>query len=248
MTFLLRSFLLRSFAACCLAALASSVSAQVLRAAHAESFPPYAEARAGKSEGLAVEILREAASRAGLELQLVVVPFEQLQRTLEDGRADGIFPTGDTPERRKVFDFSAPLLATGGSLYVRAPGQAPSDLASFAGKTVVTPRTGPLAAYIEKNAPEVKVVRTASYEESLQQLVEGKVDAAALNSHVGGQIAAKLYPGRVSAAPRMFLEVPLGVAVPRGKQAETLKRLNDALSAMRADGSWERINQRFMSR
>lgn len=242
------TFPVHSILAFCLATLATGVSAQVLRAAHAESFPPYAEARGGQSQGLAVEILREATSRAGLELRLVVVPFEQLQRTLEDGRADAIFPTGDTPERRKVFDFSAPLLATGGSLYVRAPAQAPSDLASFAGKTVVTPRTGPLAAFIEKNAPDVKVVRTASYEESLAQLVEGKVDAAALNSHVGGQIAAKLYPGRVSAAPRMFLEVPLGVAVPKGTQGPTLKRLDDALAAMRADGAWERINQRFMSR
>jgi len=240
--------LMRLIVASCLSAVATNASAQVLRAAHAESFPPYAQAREGKSEGLAVDILREAATRASLELHLVVVPFEQLQRTVEDGRADAIFPTGDTPERRRTFDFSAPLIATGGSLYVRAPAQAPSELASFAGKTVVTPRTGPLAAFIEKNAPQVRVVRTASYEESLAQLVEGKADAAALNSHVGGQIAAQLYPGRVSVAPRMFLEVPLGLAVPKGTQAAMLKRLDDALAAMRADGAWERINQRWMSR
>lgn len=45
---------------------------------------------------------------------------------------------------------------------------------------MVTPRTGPLAAYIEKNAPRVKVLRTASCEESLARLVEGKADAAAV--------------------------------------------------------------------
>jgi polar amino acid transport system substrate-binding protein len=225
--------LIRFIAATSLAALASAASAQVLRAAHSESFPPYAELRDGRSEGLAVEILRQAAARAGLELRLVAVPFEQLQRTLEDGRADAIFPTGDTPERRKTFDFSAQLIATGGSLYVRAPAQAPSDLASFAGRTVVTPRTGPLAAFIEKNAPEVRLVRTASYEESLQLLVEGKADAAALNSHVGGEIAAKLHPGKVNVAPRMFLEVPLALAVKKGAHGPLLERLNQALAARR---------------
>ena len=161
------------------------------------------------------------------------MPFEELQRTLEDGRADAIFPTGITPERQKTLDFSAPLLSTGGSLYVRAPEQAPDDLASLNGKTVVTPRSGPLAAYIEKTAPQVKVMRSASYEESLALLVEGKADAAALNSHVGGKIADKLYPGKVNVARRMFLEVPLAVAVAKGTHAGVLQRLNEGIAAAR---------------
>ena len=227
--------LLRGALAACLA-LSSAAFAQTLRIAHAESFPPYAEARGGESHGMAVDLLRAAAARAGLQVTFVIVPFEELQRTLEDGRADAIFPTGITPERRKTLDFSAPLLSTGGSLYVRAPAQAPDELAALVGKTVVTPRTGPLAAYIEKNAPGVKVVRTASYEESLAQLVEGKADAAALNSHVGGAIADKLYPGKVNVARRMFLEVPLAVAVPKGTRAEVLGRLSQGIEGVRAGG------------
>jgi polar amino acid transport system substrate-binding protein len=218
--------------------------AQTLRIAHAESFPPYAEARDGKSTGMAVDLLRAAAAKAGFEFVFVIVPFEELQRTVEDGRADAIFPTGITPERRKTLDFSAPLLSTGGSLYVRAPEQAPDDLAALSGKTVVTPRTGPLAAYIEKNAPQVKVVRSASYEESLAQLMEGKADAAALNSHVGGRIADKLYPGKVNVARRMFLEVPLAVAVKKGTHAALVEEINKGLAAIRADGTWDSISRR----
>jgi polar amino acid transport system substrate-binding protein len=172
-----------------------------------------------------------------LQLAFVPVPFEELQRTLEDGRALAIFPTGITPERRKTLDFSAPLLSTGGSLYVRAPAQAPAELAALAGKTVVTPSTGPLAAYIEKNAPQVKVLRSASYEESLAMLVDGKADAAALNSHVGGRIADTLYPGKVNVASRMFLEVPLAVAVKKGTQAQLLQRLNEGLATLQRGGA-----------
>jgi polar amino acid transport system substrate-binding protein len=229
-------------AALCL--VATPASAQALRVAHAESFPPYAEARDGRSQGMAVDILRAAAAKADLQIHFVVVPFEELQRTLTDGRADAIFPTGITPERRKTLDFSAPLLSTGGSLYVRAPDQAPDELTALAGKTVVTPRTGPLAAYIENNAPQVKVLRSASYEESLAQLVEGKADAAALNSHVGGRIADKLYPGKVNVARRMFLEVPLAVAVKKGTHAALLEEMNQGLAAIRADGTWDAISRR----
>ena len=230
-----------------LAAFSLSAAAQTVRVAHAESFPPYAETREGRSEGMAVDILRAAAAKAGLQLAFVVVPFEQLQRTVEDGRAEAIFPTGITPERRKTLDFSAALLSTGGSLYVRAPERAPDELAALAGKTVVTPRTGPLAAYIEKNAPQVKVLRSASYEESLAMLVEGKANAAALNSHVGGRIAEKLYPGKVNVASRMFLEVPLAVAVKKGTQSALIEQLDKGLAAIRADGTWDALNRRWMS-
>jgi polar amino acid transport system substrate-binding protein len=239
------AFLLRAGMAACLASFSLTAAAQTVRVAHAESFPPYAEARDGRSEGMAVDILRAAAAKAGLQLAFVAVPFEELQRTVEDGRAQAIFPTGITPERRKTLDFSAPLLSTGGSLYVRAPAQAPHELAAFAGKTIVTPRTGPLAAYIEKNAPEVKVLRSASYEESLAILVEGKADAAALNSHVGGRLADKLYPGKVNVANRPFLEVPLAVAVKKGTQGELLQQLDRGLAAIRADGTWDTINRRW---
>jgi polar amino acid transport system substrate-binding protein len=238
--------MLRGGVAAYLAFSSAMACAQTVRVAHAQSFPPYAEARDGRSEGMAVDLLRAAAAKAGMELAFVVVPFEELQRTLEDGRAELIFPTGITPERRKTLDFSAPLLSTGGSLYVRAPGLAPDDFGSLAGKTVVTPRTGPLAAYIEKNAPEVKVMRTASYEESLAQLVEGKADAAALNSHVGGRIADKLYPGKVNVARRMFLEVPLAVAAAKGTQAASLEQLDKGLAAIRADGTWDQISRRWV--
>src|SRR4051812_7067273 len=227
---------------------AAPAISQTVRVAHAESFPPYAEARDGESAGMAVDILRAAAAKAGFDLAFVIVPFEELQRSVDDGRADAIFPTGITPERRKRLDFSAPLLSTGGSLYVRAPGQAPDDLAALAGKTVVTPRTGPLAAYIEKNAPQVKVLRSASYEESLAQLVDGKADAAALNSHVGGRIADKLYPGKVNVARRMFLEVPLALAVKKGTQAALLEHFDKGLAAIRADGTWDDIHRRWVGR
>lgn len=66
--------------------------AEPVRIAHAQDFPPLAEVRDGKSEGLAVDILRAAAMRAGVEVQFVAVPFEQVHLTLADGRAEGVFP------------------------------------------------------------------------------------------------------------------------------------------------------------
>src|SRR5262245_52150843 len=163
-------------------------------------------------------------------------------------RAEGIFPLAGTPERRQLFDFTEGLLVTGITLYVRAGNVPPENLAALSGKTVVTPRTGPLAAFIEKTAPMLNLVVTKDYEDSLARLVRGEADAAALNIHVGAHMAARLYPGQVVPSPKLLQELPLGVAVTRGRGVELVARLNAGIAAIRADGTWREINDRWMSR
>jgi hypothetical protein len=48
-----------------------------IRIAHDQGFPPFAESKDGRSEGLAVDIFRAAAAQAGLDVKFVPVPFEQ---------------------------------------------------------------------------------------------------------------------------------------------------------------------------
>ena len=212
------------------------------RIGHSEFFPPFAEVKDGKSQGLAIDILTAVATRVAIEIEWVPAPFEELHLTLDHGRAQAIFPLGITPERREFFDFSAPLLTTGAALFVRAPDAEPGGLGALSGKIVVTPRTGPLAAVIQRTAPTVKLITTASYEDSLTRLVRGEADAAALNCQVGSHVIAQLYAGQVTVPRTRFAEQELGVAVPKGRETELLARLNDGLAAIRADSTWQHIN------
>jgi len=224
----------------------TQVTAEPVRMAHNQLQPPFYEVKDGDSQGLTVDIIRAAAARAGIEVEMVPVPIEEIEQTLRDGRADAM-SQAITPERRQSFDFSSPLLVSGGALYVRAPNAMPESLAALSGKTVVTPRTGPLAAFIQRTAPRVKLMVTADYEESLARLMAGEADAAALNYQAGAIFAARLYPGQITVPHAMFLELPLGVAVPKGKNAEFLTRFDIGLAAIRADGTWQQINNRWMS-
>src|SRR5215469_14963004 len=81
-------------------------AAEVVRIAYPEVFPPFTEFKDGKAEGLAVDIVGAAAKRSGIEVEFIPVPFAQVQRTLEDGRAEAVFPLTITPERLPMFDFS----------------------------------------------------------------------------------------------------------------------------------------------
>lgn len=222
-------------------------AAQPMRIAHPQSFPPIVEVQDGKSVGLAIDILRAAAARSGIDLLFVPVTIEQQMPSLTDGRADALY-TAITPERRQLLDFSSPVLTTGGGLFVRAPNPTPESLAALSGKVVVTPRAGPLAAFIQKTAPDVKLVVTADYEESLVRIVRGEADAAALNFQAGARIAARLYPGQVTVPRNMFIQTPQAVGAIKGQGAKFIAQLDVGLAATRADGTWQQINDRWIGR
>ena len=77
------------------------------------------------------------------------------------------------------------------------------------------------------------------------RLVNGQADAAALNVSAGGRIAAKLYPGQVTLPRIMFYEQPFAVGVPKGRSAKAIVQLNAGLAAIRADGTWQQIANRW---
>ena len=225
---------------------APSKAVEQVRIAYNKLLPPFAEAKDGKAVGVVVDIVRAAAERAGYSVEFLPVPLEQMEASLKEGRALAVMPAAASPERRERMDFSDTLMMTGGALYVRAPEPTPDSLKALAGKTVVTPRTGPLAAFIQKNAPEVKLVVTEDYESSLARLVNREADAAALNYQAGAMLASRLHPGKLTMPRAMFWELPLGAAVLKGQNAEFLTRLNTGLAAIRADGTWDGINNRWL--
>jgi ABC-type amino acid transport substrate-binding protein len=206
--------------------------------AHAAGFPPFAEWTAQGSSGIAVDVLREAADLAGLKLELVALPFEDLHAAAFDGRACAIFPVGVNADRNELFDFSDPLIVSGGGLFTRASegGEAPS-LDGLAGKVVTTPSAGPLVEIIRRSSPGVRLLPSANYEQSFEQLIDGRADIAALNLHVGKAMIAQRYGGLVSAPSSTFVDMPMAVAAPKNKQRWLIDRLNLALRRIRSADS-----------
>jgi polar amino acid transport system substrate-binding protein len=224
---------------------AMQATAEPIRITYNQPFPPFSEFRNGNSEGLAVDILHAAASRVGIVLQFVPALIDQMEQALKEGRTDALF-LAVTPERRQSFDFSDPVLTTGGALFVRAPNATPESLIALSGKIVVTPQAGPLAASIRGTAPAVKLALTKDYEESLARVVGGEADAAALNYHAGTIIAGRLYRGQITMPRSLFREGALAVAVPAGQRADFLAHLNSGLAAIRSEGTWQKISNRWM--
>jgi polar amino acid transport system substrate-binding protein len=84
-------------------------ASEPFRIAHNQNLPPFMMVQDGKSVGLGVDVLRAAAVRAGIELAFVPVTIEHQLASLKDGRADALL-SADTPERREMLDFGAPVV------------------------------------------------------------------------------------------------------------------------------------------
>jgi polar amino acid transport system substrate-binding protein len=205
----------------------------MIRLAYDDPFPPFAFTEDGKAKGVVIDILAGAFRRAGIEAAFVPSPMEKIQCLLDAGEVDGIAFYGVTPERSKVFDFSDPFFVTGAALFTRSPEPPASNLKDYENKSVVTPKTGPLAEYIQREAPGVKLILVRDYLEALRSVLDGKACAAALNYHVGRDLADRLFPGCFTPPKKIFLEMPLAVAMVKGKNRPLVRRINEALAVFK---------------
>lgn len=200
-----------------------------------ESFSPFVHVEDGRAVGLAIEALDAAARLSGVELEYIPAPASNVQAIIAAGRAQAAFPLAVNAERLAVFDFSEPVLTTGGGFFVAAPSPSPSGLESLRGKTVATPATGPLAAFLRANAPETALLLTKDYIEPLRMVVSGQADAAALNLEAGALLAEQHFSGRITIPADHFLKLPLALGLSKRcpEKRPVLEQLNAAITSSR---------------
>jgi len=222
-------------------------SARGVRFVYHSSFPPFTFTQEGNAEGIIIDILSKVLSRINLEVFFLPTPMSQVETLLHSREADAIACHGINPDRQKIFDFSDPLVMTGAAFFVESSKPTVVELKEWEGRTIVTPRTGPLAKYLQETFPKAKVVLVQDYPESLQTVLDGKGDAAALNIHVGSHLARQLFPGRFTLPDKIFLEVSVGVAVLKGNLSFLLNQINEGLRHIRRDGTYQQILKNWAS-
>jgi polar amino acid transport system substrate-binding protein len=223
------------------------VKNRIFRLVHLAHFPPFAMSGQGKSRGLAIDLLDRIL--AEMDTEAVYIPVDQsgIQDLVDLGRADGIACFASTPERRMRYDFSNPLITSGGGLFIKKSDTFAGDLSSYAGKTISTPQKGPLLSHIKKKYPQIILKATRDYPEAMELVLTDKAAAAALNLHAGISLANQAYPGQFSLPGSAFQKINLAVAAPKGKCPELLQLVNEGLSRLKK-GEYHRILEKWMGK
>ena len=195
--------------------------------------------------GYDVEVAQNIASHLGVEADLVEGPWDGLFAGMDSGRYDIVVNGVDvTPDRQEKYDFSDPYAYDHTVLIVRDDN---TDITSFEdldGKTTANSIGSTYQEIGEQYGATVSGVDTLV--ETLQMVQNGQVDAT-LNAATSFGDYMKTNPDaplKIAATS----EEATSYAIPMEKgddNATLLAAVNDALSAMREDGTLASLSEKY---
>ena len=223
-----------------------SKALETLRIGVDPSYPPFSEIDgAGRLKGFDIDIARALCTQMKTECEFVRQDWEGLIPALRAGKFDAIVSSMSiTEKRRRLVAFTERYYSSGVRFVARkGSGFDPEDPA---GRTVGAMRATIASDWLEDNRSKFAGIRLYTDQGALDRaLIEGRVDAAFgdalgfwkwLGSPEGANFAYAGEPYR--------LDEGIGIAV--RKEDETLRqRLNRAIRAILADGTYKTINARY---
>lgn len=170
---------------------AAAEAALKVRIGSEDDWRPYAYVHNGQPAGFAVDLVRAAWAAAGVELELVPLPYARCMREVESGKLAGCFDTLRDPRTESKYLwhryhlFRAPI-----GIYGRSDGdKAPVNLQALRGKRIGVTNGYDYGTGFDDDPAMVRDV-AASDLSSLRKLVAGRVDYALVFDRVAMEIAA----------------------------------------------------------
>jgi cystine transport system substrate-binding protein len=207
------------------------------------TYPPfnYVDEK-GNLTGFEVEFARELARRLGVKPDFQPGKWDGLLAALDVDRIDAVInQVTITPERQQKYAFSAPYTVSGIQIIVPANKTGIAKPADLAGKRVGAGLGTAYEKWLRANAPTADIRTYDDDATRNQDLLVGRIDAA-LNDRLIVPNLVKQYGGRIVAAGEPFATQTQAIAM-RKDSGALPQAVNDAIAAMRADGTLKRISQ-----
>lgn len=224
----------------------NTTSSRLVRIAGDNAFPPYEYLTPqGVYKGFNVDVLRAVALQNGWDLELIPLPWSEVRAALERGEVDAIQGMKYSFERDKLYDFSDPYLNSSLSIFVRRERVDIHELEDLSGRRVAA-QQGDIAVDLLRQVPEVDLKLTINQGESLKLLLSGEVDAAVGNHLTGLYLLQQLGQARaVKVVGEPLAPANYALAVREGKNGALLREFNQGLAAIRKNGTYDRIYQKW---
>ncbi len=195
--------------------------------------------------GFDIDIGNALAKQMGLEPEWKAQPFDTLLIALNQGRFDFVIASHTiTPERSKAVDFTKPYYCTG-NVIVSKPG-GPKTPEELKGKRVAVQVGTTYYDWVVENVPGVAEVKTfPTNPAALEALLSGRVDAWVTDQFTALEVIKQR--GVQLQISDLLNKEEIGIAVAKGNQG-LLTALNNALDAILADGTYERISLKWFGK
>ena len=208
------------------------------------AFAPFESlSSSGEVEGFDADVIKAVANKAGFQIRFVNTPWEGIFNTLNSGESDLVMSAVTiTDVRKDSMDFSEPYLDAVQLIAVPQNSTVASleDIKTLAiGVQNGTTGDEVVSKLVGKTNPNIK--RFESMPLALKEL-----EAGGLQAVVGDNGVVKHYLQNNSGSKfklvsdQSFTPERYGIVVKKGN-AELLKKVNDGLSGIRQDGSYDTI-------
>lgn len=131
----------------------------------------------GEHEGIAADLLKLIAERAGIRLELVITRnWEESLAASQSGRCQILAFLNQTPQRDTWLLFSQPYFTDPNVFITREEHPFIPDAASLAGETMAIPGGTMIEERLREASPDLVMVRTASEAEALKMVEDRQAD------------------------------------------------------------------------
>ncbi|WP_039799258.1 glutamate ABC transporter substrate-binding protein [Nocardia araoensis] len=196
----------------------------------------------GSYSGFDVEVAKYVAGKLGVQpndITFKEAPSPQRETLIENGQVDYIVATYSINDKRKEkVDFAGPYYVAGQSLLVRADNTDINGPDNLKGKKVCSVKGSTPAQNIEKNYPDTQLQTNDTYSLCLEGLRAGSWDAVTTDDIILAGYAAQS-SGAFKVVGKPFTTENYGIGLKKGDK-ELRDKVNDAIEAMIADGSWKK--------
>jgi len=224
--------------------LADVEAAKTLRIGTEGTYAPFTfHDASGALVGFDVEIGREVAKRMGVEAQFVEGKWDGLIAGLAADRYDAVInQVGITAERQARFDFSDPYIVSKAVLIVKAGNEDIKGFEDLRGKRAAQSLTSNYGRIAE--GAGATLVGTDGFDQSVQLVLTGRADAT-VNDNLSFLDFRKQKPDApVEVVAEQGEAAASGIIVQKGNP-ELVAAINEALAAIKSDGTYETISQRY---
>ncbi len=222
-------------------------------------FAPYSMISEGNPAGIDVEILNEAARRAGIEIEIQFQPWKKVTEMVENGTCDGSFAFFKTPEREKtaIFMEASPLHYSNYVLFTKVGDKFSfSSYDDLTGKSIGRVAGTNLGKQFEEAFTQGKFTlkEYPNLGAALKGLILDEIQAYAGNIDVTYyRLKSMGMTSSIVYLPKKLLpQRPAYMVMSRASEYpdkdRVMQGLERALDQMRKDGTYNKIARRYLLR
>lgn len=220
-----------------------------IKSASELGYPPFAVVTTkGKADGFSVDLLKASLGVMEKNVVFKVNTWHKIKRELIDGSIEVLPLVGRTPERESVYDFTFSYLTMHGTIIVRKNNSDIKNIADLHLKEVAVMTGDNAYEYIIRENITTKIITTPTFEQAIRELSNGYHDAVIVQKLVALQIINQnnFKNLKTVGLPLAGLKQIFCFAVREGN-SELLAILNEGLSIVIANGTYDKLREKWLT-